>query len=487
MVDTPREGRSPDSWTPHGGARARWRTSAHGSIENAGVHRARRLHYAAPMRSNDLRRVFRHVLSLSLLPAPAVLALGACGGGVVDVDGNGAQDAAATSDGSAKDGGQLSDGAAGQCVAPNVKVWSTPGCGIPATGCLSPDSPRPGCYTLVCSCAGKVVGGCGSFDEPYTILPGGPGSGLQEGDSCNTKPPIDAGPTLDTGLPVDAGCVAVPAPVADAGFSCMSWTVPLPCAFPADAGFVSNPATCQTYCGPNANFCSKETESTLRCDPGCAIGRRPEGFVSSWREGDRDTITGQYFAAMTELEAASVWSFERLERELEAHGAPASLRARARRAAEDERRHARVAGALAVRFGAVPACAEEPTLGVRSLEAMALENAVEGCVRETFGALSATLQAERAQDPRVRAAMRRIATDETAHAGLAWAVKAWLDTRLDDTAKARLQEAMRAAAHELAGEVATEQPAILRDVAGLPTAAEASRMVNGMQAALWAA
>ncbi|MBK6696690.1 MAG: hypothetical protein IPG50_31540 [Myxococcales bacterium] len=56
------------------------------------------------MRSNDLRRVFRHVLSLSLLPAPAVLALGACGGGVVGLEGNGTEDAAAT-DGSAKDGG----------------------------------------------------------------------------------------------------------------------------------------------------------------------------------------------------------------------------------------------------------------------------------------------------------------------------------------------------------------------------------------------
>lgn len=238
----------------------------------------------------------------------------------------------------------------------------------------------------------------------------------------------------------DAGCVAVPAPVADAGFSCMSWTVPLPCAFPADAGFVSNPATCQTYCGPNANFCSKETESTLRCDPGCAIGRRPEGFVSSWREGGRDTITGQYFAAMTELEAASVWSFSdssesskrtvhrrRCARgHVEPRKTSGDTRAwRARRSALVPSRRARKSRRLA--------CARSRRWPSRTPSRAAF--------RETFGALSATLQAERAQDPRVRAAMRRIAADETAHAGLAWAVKAWLDTRLDDAAKARLQEA----------------------------------------------
>ena len=54
---------------------------------------------------------------------------------------------------------------------------------------------------------------------------------------------------------------------------------------------------------------------------------------------------------------------------------------------------------------------------MRELEAIAIENAVEGCVRESFGALLATWQAKTAGDARVRAAMKRIARDETRHAG----------------------------------------------------------------------
>ena len=53
------------------------------------------------------------------------------------------------------------------------------------------------------------------------------------------------------------------------------------------------------------------------------------------------------------------------------------------------------------------------------------ENAREGCVRETFGALIAMHQAERAGDPIIRRAMRRIAEEETRHAELAWEVASW--------------------------------------------------------------
>ncbi len=62
---------------------------------------------------------------------------------------------------------------------------------------------------------------------------------------------------------------------------------------------------------------------------------------------------------------------------------------------------------------------------LRSLEALAVENAVEGCVRETMGALFAMHQAASAADPHVRATMVSIAPDETRHAALGWAVAEW--------------------------------------------------------------
>jgi hypothetical protein len=58
----------------------------------------------------------------------------------------------------------------------------------------------------------------------------------------------------------------------------------------------------------------------------------------------------------------------------------------------------------------------------RSLDAVACENAVEGCVHETFGAAVAVMQSERAREPSCRDAMKRIAADEIRHAELAWAV-----------------------------------------------------------------
>lgn len=51
-----------------------------------------------------------------------------------------------------------------------------------------------------------------------------------------------------------------------------------------------------------------------------------------------------------------------------------------------------------------------------NLEALALENAVEGCVRETFGALCGGYQAARAADPVVRRTLAQITRDETTHA-----------------------------------------------------------------------
>jgi len=70
---------------------------------------------------------------------------------------------------------------------------------------------------------------------------------------------------------------------------------------------------------------------------------------------------------------------------------------------------------------------------VRSL----YEIAVEGCVRETFGALEATFQAKNANDPQIRRVMRRIAEDETRHAALAWRVAAWIEPRLSDRQRRR--------------------------------------------------
>src|SRR6185295_13249702 len=123
----------------------------------------------------------------------------------------------------------------------------------------------------------------------------------------------------------------------------------------------------------------------------------------------------------------SIHAFRRLARELRAHGAPSDLVNAARACARDEARHARTMARLARAHGATIDRVHVEDVGTRDLEAIARENAVEGCVGETYGALLAIWQAEHAADADVRAAMREIAPDEMRHAALAWAVATWAD------------------------------------------------------------
>jgi hypothetical protein len=262
-----------------------------------------------------------------------------------------------------------------------------------------------------------------------------------------------------------------------------------------DAGIIT-PSECLTFCpvGPvptgttKALSCSVSTTngvSELTCQYSfCGTGRRSAGLRPARARG-ASSQTGRMLADAAYLEAASVDAFRVLARELEAHGAPARLRARSLRAARDEVRHARTMRALAEKEGARVAVARTPRRPLRSLEAIALENATEGCVRETFGAAVAHVQGARASDPRLRDAMQRIARDETRHAELSWEVARWLETSLSGAARDRVHAARARAVDALAAQISREPEADVMRELGLPTAAEAIAMVNELNARLW--
>lgn len=225
-----------------------------------------------------------------------------------------------------------------------------------------------------------------------------------------------------------------------------------------------------TKTGEVKTLSMKHTPPTPGCTPP-RRGRKPEGFTLASR--DDGATLGGHFAEAAEMEAASVDAFLRLDEELRAAGAPESLRRRARRSAEDERRHTQAMVLLGERFGGSPRpFVIEPTER-RSLTEMAVENAIEGCVFETWAALLATFQAEHAGDMELRTTMKTIARDETRHAALAWDVAAFLDARLAPSERARVSEARRDAFTRLETMIADEPSDELRVVAGLPTAREA--------------
>jgi len=240
------------------------------------------------------------------------------------------------------------------------------------------------------------------------------------------------------------------------------------------------PNTCIVYFkGDDAHATASYQESTG--NPSCGVeGRRPAGLVEPKRIDARDAV-GRWLAHAAWLEAASIPAFIYLARELDHHGAPRGLARAALAAARDEIRHARIMRGVAARYGAVVPPVDVALPAERSLEDMAIENAIEGCVRETWGAVVALWQAHRAEDAELRAIYRGIADDEARHAALGWAIDTWVRTRLPAAAHARIDAARHAAVRELFEGHQAEAVAVL----GLPFGDEARGLLARTNDTVW--
>jgi len=234
--------------------------------------------------------------------------------------------------------------------------------------------------------------------------------------------------------------------------------------------------------------CTLEVEATsglnvalFPMEQQCTGGRRPAGYRRG--RGCGPTV-GRYLALQAELEAASVRAFSDLHDDLRALGAPAMLRRAAITAAADEVRHARTCERLARRHGATPVLREIAPAERRGRRQLALDNLVEGCMRETYGAVVAGYQARTAGDATVRRAMRVIARDEARHATLSWRIHAWLVPQLSVDERRDLAAAAATAREELAsgGEPDVEVSRVL----GVPDAVVASAVLAKLDETVWA-
>lgn len=236
---------------------------------------------------------------------------------------------------------------------------------------------------------------------------------------------------------------------------------------------------------PDGTITELYSEVLQKTNPNCAIGRRPDGLCDS-QLAQASTSVGQFFAEAAYLEEASVTAFRRLYKELVAYKAPKELLRLAKRSARDEIQHTRITKRLARKYGGVP---KRPTIqkhASRSLEDFARENLVEGCVRETYGALQALWQAHHAQDLEVKHAMVRIARDETRHAFLSHKIARWVMHKLDLATRKRLMQAQHEAITQLRSELAYEPDQDVRRCAGLPQATQAQVLLNQLHAHIWA-
>ena len=191
-------------------------------------------------------------------------------------------------------------------------------------------------------------------------------------------------------------------------------------------------------------------------------GRRPLAQLEHDRPSSADAELGATLAELAYLEAASILAFTELAAQLARLGAPVELRERCLAAAEDERRHAAMLGALANQHGATPPKPRVHDRRPPELLELALHNAVEGCVFESFAALLACVRAATAADPVLRAIYCSIAEDELRHGQLAWDIHAWAFTRLDQRERAHVLDQRRRAIATL--------PAHARALASMPPA-----------------
>lgn len=349
--------------------------------------------------------------------------------------------------------------------------------------------------------------GCGTKAADTVAVPASDDAGLDAGASDASAPPIDAGREA---APVDR---CQPAPYdPDPPDNCGDY-VKFPCGLPAglslrgDCYFAVN--DCAALC-PDIHYNCHATESYCRTadagDPDagvdgvvipdeagavvidCSIcpgsaGRVPAGLAPGGDARAR-SLLGAYFANAARLEAASVTSFRRLREELASHGAPGELLEAARDAERDEVRHTLAMARLARRHGGRYARPVVEEIAPRTLAAIAEENAVEGCARETFGALLATWQAEHAEGAELARIMTEIAADETRHAALSWTIARWSLERLDTDARERITAAWAATIDALvdaSAGVADETMAAMERAAALPSRQQRARLATELR------
>lgn len=338
------------------------------------------------------------------------------------------------------------------------------------------------------------------YDETSTVVPLPPLADAGAGDAgaddagadAGTSPPSSASPvtTIDDidELLEFLGNIDTPN---EAALVMFAHSRPLPtCAMERDGqDFVASgsfqisdcPITTQRYelrVTPSGVF--SEVKLGEPDATGACVGRRPDGLCVDGR-GRADETPGDWLASTARLEAAAVAAFALLARELTALGAEPELLARIRRAAREEVRHAEQMGALAHARGARPGPAVVVPHVRRSTLEIALENAVEGCVRECWGALCARFQASAARAPDVRAVCDRIAREEAEHAQLSRDIAAWLDGRLDANERARVAAARDRAIHDLRRELDRDLPESWASELGLPTREQALQAFDALE------
>jgi hypothetical protein len=186
----------------------------------------------------------------------------------------------------------------------------------------------------------------------------------------------------------------------------------------------------------------------------CIGGRRPIGHQECVQEQNG---LGGYFARCAHMEASSVVAFVQLARQLRSFDAPQELINRCVEAANDEILHAHLFRHLASEQGASSAPVS-PSKKEPNIYNIALHNALEGCITETWAALLAHWQSMHSTDANLRLMYKKIARDETRHGQLSWDLHRWFLSKLDCEQQEEIKKAQQQALVELTSVAGSRTP-----------------------------
>jgi hypothetical protein len=306
-----------------------------------------------------------------------------------------------------------------------------------------------------------------------------PGPSARE---CLTEAQVESRirtPPMGGGGPVDAGADVPPIDVPREPNGCYQRSaVRDGCCIAASAVEREGDLCCYTFCqgaccgrpftvGSAMRAAPLAGRSSWGTSPAPPPRRDPslEAVARAWRDDAR-------------MEHASVASFARFTLHLLALGAPPDLVIDAQRAGIDEVEHTRLCLAVAASIDGrdlgPDALDVAGSLGAVTLLDALRAAVTEGCVGETFAALTVRRRAELARSEAVRATLARIADDEARHAALSWRFAAWAIARGGDEARAVAAQAfaVAVASIERSGGGAAEAPDAVWNAHGLLTASD---------------
>ena len=221
----------------------------------------------------------------------------------------------------------------------------------------------------------------------------------------------------------------------------------------------------------------------FRPRPRAVPGRMPNGLALI--ESETQNALGNYFAHMAAMESAAMTAFDYLAQELEFYAAPHHLIQMAHEAINEEAEHAALARLLTEAYDGANYKIEIKPFQLRSFFEIALENAVEGCVNETFAAALGYWQQEHAVLETFKQVIAHITEEESKHAALSWEIHEWAFPQLSINEQQQIRQAQLNAIERLEQTFMVEEESSLRQALGMPDRDQVQALLKQLRTELW--